>query len=194
MQFNDGINVDDARCFIDEGQKSELEMVCRNSAHGLVSSNLKSIDLLIDAFNSGQERIKKYICFIFGEISLNSQKLLDKLIEGCQEKDPAIRLNAVEALGLKKCRKKDIEIIEKLLEDKDDEVRFNSALALARNGKRSKYATKGLINCLNDPNRYVYGYALEALDRINTTESNDCLKKYLKITRYCPYTTFDSLF
>ena len=44
----------------------------------------------------------KYICFIFGEISLNSQKLLDKLIEGCQEKDPAIRLNAVEALGLKK--------------------------------------------------------------------------------------------
>ena len=97
-------------------------------------------------------------------------------------------------MGLKKCRKKDIEIIEKLLEDKDDEVRFNSALALARNGKRSKYATKGLINCLNDPNRYVYGYALEALDRINTTESNDCLKKYLKITRYCPYTTFDSLF
>ena len=40
-------------------------------------------------------------------------KLLEKLIEGCQEKDPAIRLNAVEALGLKKCRKKDIEIIEK---------------------------------------------------------------------------------
>ena len=31
MQFNDGINVDDARCFIDEGQKSELEMICRNS-------------------------------------------------------------------------------------------------------------------------------------------------------------------
>ena len=115
-------------------------------------------------------------------------------LSDCQEKDPAIRLNTVEALGLKKGRKKDIEIIEKLLEDKDDEVRFNSALALARNGKRSKYATKGLINCLNDPNRYVYGYALEALDRINTTESNDCLKKYLKITRYCPYTTFDSLF
>ena len=58
MQFNDGINVDDARCFIDEGQKSELEMVCRNSAHGLVSSNLKSIDLLIDAFNSGKNESK----------------------------------------------------------------------------------------------------------------------------------------
>ena len=49
-------------------------------------------------------------------------------------------------------------------------------------------------NCLNDPNRYVYGYALEALDRIDTSESNNCLKKYLKITRYCPYTTFESLF
>ena len=194
MQFNDGINVDDARCFIDEGQKSELEMICRNAAHGLVSSNLKNNDLLIKAFNTGQERIKKYICFIFGEIFSNSQKILDILIEGCLEKDPAIRLNAVEALGLKRCRKKEIDIIEKLLKDNDDEVRFNAALALARNGKRSKYATKGLINCLNDPNRYVYGYALEALDRIDTSESNNCLKKYLKITRYCPYTTFESLF
>ena len=46
MQFNDGINVDDARCFIDEGQKSELEMICRNAAHGLVSSNLKNNDFL----------------------------------------------------------------------------------------------------------------------------------------------------
>ena len=97
-------------------------------------------------------------------------------------------------MGLKRFRKKEIDVIEKLLKDSDDEVRFNAALALARNGKRSKYATKGLINCLNDPNRYVYGYALEALDRIDTPESNNCLKKYLKITRYCPYTTFESLF
>ena len=119
---------------------------------------------------------KKYICFIFGEIFSNSQKIIDILIEGCLEKDPAVRLNAVEALGLKRCRKKEIDIIEILLKDNDDEVRFNAALALARNGKRSKYATKGLINCLNDPNRYVYGYALEALDRIDTSESNDCFE------------------
>jgi hypothetical protein len=194
MCFNDGNNVDDARCFIDEGQKSELEMICRNSAHGLVGSSVNFVDQLVAVYDSGQERIKKYICFIFGEISLNSQTILNQLVKGCLEKDPAIRLNAVEALGLKKCKKNEIQIIEKLLQDNDDEVRFNAALALARNGKRSKFATKTLIRCLNDSNRYVYSYALEALDRIDSVESNECLKKYLKITRYCPYTNFNSLF
>ena len=194
MHSNDGDNVDDARCFIDEGQKSELEMICRNAAHGLVSCNINCIDELLKAYEDGQNRLKKYVCFILGEISLNSKKVLDTLRSGCIEEDPAIRLNAVEALGLKKCRDKEILVIETLLRDKDDEVRFNAALALARNGKRSKSATDSLAKSLTDPNRYVYGYALEALDRIDSKKSDAYLKKYLKITRYCPYTSTNSLF
>ena len=194
MHSNDGDNVDDARCFIDEGQKSELEMICRNAAHGLVSCNINCIDELLKAYEDGQNRLKKYVCFILGEISSNSKKVLDTLRSGCIEEDPAIRLNAVEALGLKKCRDKEILVIESLLRDKDDEVRFNAALALARNGKRSKSATDSLAKSLTDPNRYVYGYALEALDRIDSKKSDAYLKKYLKITRYCPYTSTNSLF
>ena len=194
MHSNDGDNVDDARCFIDEGQKSELEMICRNAAHGLVSCNINCIDELLKAYDNGQNRLKKYVCFILGEISSNSEKVLDTLRSGCIEEDPAIRLNAVEALGLKKCRDKEILVIETLLRDKDDEVRFNAALALARNGKRSKSATNSLAKSLTDPNRYVYGYALEALDRIESKKSNAYLKKHLKITRYCPYTSTNSLF
>ena len=194
MHSNDGDNVDDARCFIDEGQKSELEMICRNAAHGLVGSSIDCSDQLISAYEDGQNRLKKYVCFILGEISSNSEKVLDTLRSGCIQEDPAIRLNAVEALGLKICSEKEISVIETLLQDKDDEVRFNAALALARNGKRSKSATNALAKSLTDPNRYVYGYALEALDRIDSKESNAYLKKYLKITRYCPYTSTKSLF
>ena len=80
------------------------------------------------------------------------------------------------------------------IQESVDEVRFNAALALARNGKRSKSATNSLAKSLTDPNRYVYGYALEALDRIESKKSNAYLKKPLKITRYCPYTSTNSLF
>ena len=194
MHSNDGENIDDPRCFIDEGQKSELEMICRNAAHGLVGSSVDCIDELVIAYKKGENRLKKYVCFILGEISSNSYKVLDTLRSGCIQEDPAIRLNAVEALGLKKCREQEIFVIEQLLQDKDDEVRFNAALALARNGEKSNSATNSLAKSLCDPNRYVYGYALEALDRINSNKSNAYLKKYLKITRYCPYTTTDSLF
>ena len=194
MHSNDGENVDDPRCFIDEGQKSELEMVCRNAVHGLVASGESCIEELIKAYESGMERIKKYVCFALGEIDSNSNSVLDTLATGCLHEDPAVRLNAVEALGLKQCREQDVALVDNLLRDIDDEVRFNAALALARNGERSLYATEGLAQALRDPNRYVYGYALEALERINTKKSTDVLMKYLKATRYCPYTTVDSLF
>ncbi len=194
MHSNDGENVDDPRCFIDEGQKSELEMVCRNAVHGLVASGESCIEELIKAYESGMERIQKYVCFALGEIDSNSNSVLDILATGCLHEDPAVRLNAVEALGLKQCREQDVAMIDNLLRDDDDEVRFNAALALARNGERSLYATEGLAQALRDSNRYVYGYALEALERINTKKSTDVLMKYLKATRYCPYTTVDSLF
>ena len=194
MHSNDGENVDDPRCFIDEGQKSELEMVCRNAVHGLVASGESCIEELIKAYESGMERIQKYVCFALGEIDSNSNSVLDILATGCLHNDPAVRLNAVEALGLKQCREQDVALIENLLRDDDDEVRFNAALALARNGERSLYATEGLAQALRDSNRYVYGYALEALERINTKKSTNVLMKYLKATRYCPYTTVDSLF
>ena len=194
MHSNDGENVDDPRCFIDEGQKSELEMVCRNAVHGLVASGESCIEELIKAYESGMERIQKYVCFALGEIDSNSNSVLDILATGCLHNDPAVRLNAVEALGLKQCREQDVAMIDNLLRDDDDEVRFNAALALARNGERSLYATEGLAQALRDSNRYVYGYALEALERINTKKSTDVLMKYLKATRYCPYTTVDSLF
>ena len=181
MHSNDGENIDDPRCFIDEGQKSELEMICRNAAHGLVGSSVDCIDELVIAYKKGENRLKKYVCFILGEISSNSYKVLDTLRSGCIQEDPAIRLNAVEALGLKKCREQEIFVIEQLLQDEDDEVRFNAALALARNGEKSNSATNSLAKSLCDPNRDVYGDALEALDRINSNKSNTYLKKYLKI-------------
>jgi HEAT repeat protein len=80
------------------------------------------------------------------------------------------------------------------LADTDDEVRFNAALALARLGPAAAAAIPMLRDALADGNRYVAGYAIEALERIGTPEALATLVPFLKIARYCPLTSNKSLF
>ncbi|MGF1623478.1 MAG: HEAT repeat domain-containing protein [Alphaproteobacteria bacterium] len=194
MRGNDGINVDDARCFIDEGQKSELEMIARNAAHGLAAIGAPAIPALLDGAASGGPRVRKYACFALGEADSDDPAVIAALIAGCRDEDPAVRLNAVEALGLKKGSDAAALALADALSDEDDEVRFNAALALARLGPAAAPAVPALRQALTDGNRYTMGYAVEALDRIGTPEALKVLVPFLRIARWCPVTTKDSLF
>jgi len=194
MRSNDGINVDDARCFIDEGQKSELEMVARNAAHGLATIGVPAVPALLDLARNGGPRVRKYACFALGEADTDDQAVIDALIAGCRDEDPAVRLNAVEALGLKKGSEAAALALADALFDDDDEVRFNAALALARLGPAAACAVPALRRALTDGNRYTMGYAVEALDRIGTPEALKVLVPFLRIHRWCPITTRDNLF
>ena len=192
---NDGENVDDARCFIDEGDRSELEMVARNAAHGLVAAGLPALPALLECARSGGPRVRKYALFALGELDTDAPDVIDALAAGCRDEDPAVRLNAVEALGLKKdVPAKAAKALGEALFDADDEARFNAALALARLGPAAAPATGALIEALRDGNRYTVGYAIEALERIGTPEAGRALVRFLKITRWCPLTTTGSLF
>ena len=195
LRGNDGENVDDARCFIDEGDKSELEMVARNAAHGLVATGLPALPALLECARGGGPRVRKYALFALGELDTDAPDVIDALAAGCRDEDPAVRLNAVEALGLKKdVPAKAAGALGEALFDADDEVRFNAALALARLGPAAAPATGALIEALRDGNRYTVGYAVEALERIGTPEAGRALVRFLKIARWCPLTTTGSLF
>ena len=134
MRGDDGENGDDARCFIDQGEKSELEMVARNAAHGLVAAGLPALPALLGCAREGGPRVRKYALFALGELDTDEHEVIDALVAGCRDEDPAVRLNAVEGLGLKKGTPAAAEALAAALFDNDDEVRFNASLALARLG------------------------------------------------------------
>ena len=194
MRGNDGENVDDARCFIDVGQKSELEMVARNAAHGLVASGLPAVPALLECAREAGPRVRKYALFALGELGTDDREVIDVLVAGCRDGDPAVRLNAVEGLGLKKGTPAAAEALAAALFDADDEVRFNASFALARLGPAAAPATGALVDALRDGNRYTAGYAVEALRRIGTSEAHQALIRFLMIARWCPVTTTGSLF
>ncbi len=191
---NDGDNVDDARVFIDEGQKSELEMVARNAAHGLVAIGTVATPALVRCAQEGGPRVRKYACFALGELDTDAPKVLEVLISRCTDADAAVRLNAVEALGLKKGTPEAAAALGAALSDPDDEVRFNASLALARLGPAAAPVLGNLLDALRDGNRYTMGYAVEAIERIGTSEAKDALIRFLKISRWCPLTSNKDLF
>lgn len=194
LRADDGENVDDARCFIDEGQKSELEMVARNAAHGLVAVGVDAMLGLLDCVRDGGPRVRRYACFALGELDTDDDAVIEALIGGCTDPDPAVRLNAVEALGLKVGDERSATALGAALADDDDEVRFNAALALARLGPAATPVVDQLISALSDGNRYVAGYAVEALRRVGTTAANEALIRFLMISRWCPLTSNKDLF
>ncbi len=194
LRGNDGENVDDARCFIDQGEKSELEMVARNAAHGLVAAGLPALPALLDCARDGGPRVRKYALFALGELDTDDDATIDALVAGCRDEDPAVRLNAAEGLGLKRGTPTAAETLAAALFDNDDEVRFNASLALARLGPAAAPAIGALVEALRDGNRYTMGYAVEALERIGTPEAHQALIRFLKIARWCPITTTGNLF
>jgi HEAT repeat protein len=194
MRGNDGENVDDARVFIDEGQHSEVEMACRNAAHGLVSLGRDAVPALLGGLCDGGPRVRKYAVFALGEIDSEAPAVLSAIAKACRDPDAYVRINAVEAAGLKRGGTEIVEALVSALDDGDDEVRFTAALSLARLGPAAASAVPALAEALNDGNRYVAGYAVEALDRIGTPEAVAVLVPFLKVARWCPITNNRNLF
>lgn len=190
----DGENVDDPRVFIDEGQDSEVEMIARNAAHGLAACGSAAAGRLVDCYNRGRPRARKYAVYALGQIGADDNESLAALVRGSADEDAYVRINAVEALGLKKAAPEVVAALVGALADADDEVRFNAALALARLGPGAAAATEALAGALYDGNRYVSGYACEALQRIGTGEALNVLLPFLQTARWCPITNIKNLF
>ena len=106
-----------------------------------------------------------------------------------------VRISATESLGLNTSGKLSVDsLCEILTEDLDDETRSHAALALWRIAPNTDSAISSLATALNDGDRYVQGYTLEALDRIGTPEALNVLLPHLKTARWCSITQPQSMF
>ena len=179
------------RRYSDNGQIWREDAVVRNAAHGLVRTGDAAVPGLLDVLGSGTARGRKHAAFALGEMGTTDARA--GLCDALGDDDVHVRIAAAEALGLMSPSPDARDALVAAMRDEASEVRFDAALSLVRaaaQGSTDLMAdTVGpLADALYDTNRYVSGYAAEALERIGTGEAFDALVPFLRTARWCPHT------
>jgi HEAT repeat protein len=187
---------------IDERNSSEVpadyivneERIARVAAHGLTEIGPAAVPGCLTSLAEGDARVRKLAAFALGEIAPTGNEVTEAL--SAATKDPAVtvRVNAVEALGWKPATPGGIAALTSAMRDPAPDVRFSAALSLAQLGPSAEAAVPALSSALTDENRYVPGYAVEALERIATPEAMRTLLPYLKTSRWCSHTSPSSIY
>ncbi|MEC9293714.1 MAG: HEAT repeat domain-containing protein [Chloroflexota bacterium] len=195
MKHGDGPNESDPRLFFDEGQEWNLGYLARNAAHGLVVAGAFATPVLLELSKNGDGLARRYSAFALGEIGIKTDEIEKSLVHLSQDSDVFVRISATESLGLNASGKLSVDTLCQILtDDLDDETRSHAALALWRMSPNTDSAISSLAAALNDGDRYVQGYALEALERIGTPEAMNVLLSSLKTSRWCSITHPQSMF
>jgi len=173
------------------------ERIARNAIAALVEIGAGAVPSLLHLLANGQARARKLAAFALGEIGTAvpiGAAAVQALCAAASDPEPAVRVNAVEALGLVPATPVALAALTAAIRDVEAEVRFSAALSLARLGPDAESAVPALGEALQDNNRYVPGYAVEALERIGTSEAARTLIPYLKNARWCAQTSPASTF
>ena len=179
----------------DDASRAEAGMPARSAAYGLSEIGLPSVPGLLDILeNDMGSRSRKLAAFALGEIAGTGAPVTDALCRATADAAAAVRINAVEALGLKSATPRSVAALSHAIADLDAQVRFSAALSLAQMGTTAEAAVPALQDALHDANRYVPGYAVEALERIGTPEAMRALLPFLKAARWCPHTSPASIY
>jgi HEAT repeat protein len=185
---DDGDEIPANRSSVD-GSEADWGAVARNAAHGLVEIGTAAVPGLLDLLTGGRTRARMLAAFALGEIREGDDAVIAALARATRDPNAAVRISAVEALGLKQGRRDAVPALAKALHDPDAHVRFSAALSLAQQGPAAAEAVPDLEAALSDDNRYVPGYAVEALERVDSPDAWRALMPFLKRSRWCPYTT-----
>ncbi|CAF1157732.1 unnamed protein product [Adineta steineri] len=155
------------------------------------------------------EYLASCIAFIFSEMGSVALETLPLLIHIIETNDSwLVKQYCCEALGtIQSNDQHDIDMVIRclthILANRDQQMdskeashtRFTAALSLAKIGGNAVEAIPVLKDALYfDPNRYVNGNALLALERIGTSEALKIVWNYLKTSRWCAKTSPASLF
>ncbi|WGF87785.1 HEAT repeat domain-containing protein [Marinivivus vitaminiproducens] len=184
-----GVNVSGER-----GEGAAVGQRARNAAYALAEIGEPAIPTLLDLLETGKGRARKLAAFALGEVASNDPRLVQALCDATRDADVLVRINAVEALGLKTGTPGAVEALVRAVRDEDPQVRFSAALSLAQIGPAADAAVPALQSALDDDNRYVPGYAVEALERIATPAAMRALLPFLKTARWCKHTTAKSIY
>jgi HEAT repeat protein len=183
---------------------SEQKDVSRNAAYGLAALGAPAIPGLLEQLDHPAEQARGYAAFALGEIGLTGVADADSatahLAQRTHDESEWVRRNTVEALGILgldgpgAALDSAVEALAQAMQDDDGQVRFTSALSLARLGADAAAAVPALQGALSDENRYVRANAVDALNRIGTREAQTALIDHLLTARWCPSTTPESTF
>lgn len=187
---------------IDERNSSEVpadyivneERIARAAAYGLSEIGPAAASACHAALADGEARVRKLATFALGEIAPTSAEVTEVLSSAIKDPAVTVRVNAAEALGLKPATPDSIAALSGAMRDPAPDVRFSAALSLAQLGPSAETAVPALGSALGDENRYVPGYAVEALERIATPAAMRTLLPYLKTSRWCPQTSPSSIY
>ncbi|MYB35909.1 MAG: hypothetical protein F4Y26_00640 [Gammaproteobacteria bacterium] len=179
------------RRYSDNGRIWQEDATVRNAAHGLVQLGCEAVPGLQDVALNGTPRGRKHAAFALGEIG--SDAATSTLIEAMRDDDVHVRIAAAEAIGILPPSSESRDALLSGMCDSASEVRFDAALSLVRATAQGSTelmagAVAPLEEALYDTNRYVSGYAAEALERIGTAEALGALLPFLRTARWCPHT------
>ena len=179
------------RRYSDNGRIWQEDAPVRNAAHGLVQLGCEAVPALLDVALSGTPRGRKHAAFALGEIG--SATAIPTLMEAMSDDDVHVRIAAAEAIGILVPSSESRDALLGAMCDPASEVRFDAALSLVRAAAQGSTelmapAVAPLEESLYDSNRYVSGYAAEALERIGTAEALEALLPFLRTARWCPHT------
>lgn len=184
--------------------ESDHKDISRNAAYGLAALGTPAVAGLTDRFDHPSEQTRGYAAFALGEIGLTAFNGADNVTAqlGRLALDDSewVRRNTVEALGTLGldgtggALDNAVGTLVHALQDSDGQVRFTSALSLARLGTAAAAAVPALQHTLHDENRYVRANAVDALNCIGTREAQSALLDHLLTARWCPSTTPESTF
>ena len=190
LQFNpNGYN--EKRRYSDNGTLWRDDVVARNAAHGLVHIGRPAVHGLLETLKRGVDRARKHAAFALGEIG--DKEATAGLVGALCDEEVHVRVAAIEALGLLQPTEEGISGMLGAMKDPASEVRFDAALSLMRATTRTSTALNAkcvpaLGAALYDTNRYVSGYAAEALERIGTKSALAELLPFLRTSRWCAHT------
>ena len=173
-----------------DGSRPDAGMPARSAAYGLAEIGLPAVQGLLDILDNGAgSRARKLAAFALGEIAGTGTEVVDALCSATLDPAASVRINAIEALGLKLATPSAVAALSRAIKDVDPQARFSAALSLAQIGPAAEAAVPALQDALHDENRYVPGYAVEALERIATPSAIRVLLPFLKAARWCPHTS-----
>jgi HEAT repeat protein len=178
-----------------DGSRPDAGMPARSAAYGLAEIGLPAVQGLLDILDNGAgSRARKLAAFALGEIAGTGTEVVNALCSATQDPAASVRINAIEALGLKSATPSAVAALSRAIKDIDPQARFSAALSLAQIGPAAEAAVPALKDALHDENRYVPGYAVEALERIATPSAIRVLLPFLKAARWCPHTSPASIY
>ncbi len=186
MRSEDGPNIPDDDRTVElgttEGNRS------RNATYGLAAADAEAEPVLLKALAEGGARVRKHAAFALGEHSGRNDRVDQALVAACADADPEVRENARYSLGRRTGNGVANAALIESLGDRNTEARIHGALALLRRAPQDPAVVAALAKALEDDNRYVVGFAAEALGRIRTPEALEVLLPFLQKSRWCAMT------